>query len=156
MLTGLLLGHSLNLCLGSPHVQYLPTPGLAYGFSLPFVVGVDAIVGFPGGASIILRVGGRSLDVEPYWVLVPQDVFFVHSWRVRPYSATFQSLWPCFGLRQQIISLEAPHSLEWSILTRGCTLQYDASPLVTNHTMMWGDRTPPCMLSQSSYLACIA
>jgi len=44
----------------------LANPRLAYGFSLPFVVGVATDAEFVGGVSIDLRVGGLPLDAEPY------------------------------------------------------------------------------------------
>ena len=45
---------------------------------------------------------------------------------------------------------------EWGSLTCECTVQFAATRSEINHTAMRGDRTPPCMLSQSLYLAFIA
>ena len=73
MLTGLLFGHSLDMCLSSLHLSL----GLAYGLSLFFVVGAAFIARLAGGASITLWAGGHTLDVEPCWVLVLPDAFSV-------------------------------------------------------------------------------
>jgi len=77
------------------------------------------------------------------------------AWKVQLCFVASLSSWPCSELHRQRTRLGETHVTGWGSLTRGCTLQSVVPRSEINHIVI-GDKTPPCMLTQSLYLTCIA
>ena len=77
-------------------------------------------------------------------------------WKVKPYSATYQCSMLYSRSHRQRICLRRSPVLRRSTSTHWCTLKSAASSSEISRIATRGGITPPCMLLQSLYLACIA